>query len=126
MLDKIIKVIAGFFCVLLIMIGVGWLLDPSSAAEGLGMTLFEGLGRSSQIGDMSSFFIVGGTFALIGVIRNNASFLLMSASLVGFTAITRTIAWGVHDASFATQQIVVEVVICSVLLLARSRIGSSS
>ena len=36
--------------------GINWIIDPSSAAEGLGMELLTGVGASTQIGDIGSFF----------------------------------------------------------------------
>ena len=34
-----------------------WVTNPSKASTDLGMTYLEGIGRSTQIGDFSAFFI---------------------------------------------------------------------
>ena len=36
--------------------GLQWLIDPTSAANGLGMVLLSGSWFSTQIGDLSKFF----------------------------------------------------------------------
>jgi len=51
MTTTIVRITAALPGVLLAISGVGWLSDPATAAEGLGMPLLEGIGRSTQIGD---------------------------------------------------------------------------
>ncbi|MEE3165636.1 MAG: hypothetical protein VX241_03680, partial [Pseudomonadota bacterium] len=53
----------------------GWITDPSEAAKGLGMPLLEGIGRSTQIGDFSAFFIGVGLFSLIGALTNKVTYV---------------------------------------------------
>jgi hypothetical protein len=90
--------------------GLGWLLAPVSAAEGLGMPLLDGLGRSTQIGDFASFFLTAGATILIGSRPGRARVLYFPAALIGGAAITRTIAWLAHGADFAATFIAVEIV----------------
>ena len=110
MLDHIVRIIAGLFSLLLLAMALQWLTDTAAAAEGLGMELLEGLGLSTQIGDLASFFFVGGAFGLVGVIKRNAVLMLTPAALVITTALFRTIAWTAHGADFATDMIAGEVV----------------
>jgi hypothetical protein len=95
--------------VIFTLMGVGWLVDPARSATGLGMPLLDGLARSTQIGDISSFFLTGGITILIGCLRGNARLLYVPAAMIGGAAITRTLAWSLHGASFALLFIVVEV-----------------
>lgn len=125
MLDKVIKGLAYLFSALLLINGIQWLATPASAADAFGMTLLDGLGRSTQIGDLSAFFIAAGGLGVAGLLRNDKSLLLAPAALVGCAALFRTVAFAAHGAPFATQFIVVEVVMLSVFLAARSRIGNT-
>ena len=62
MILKVITVIVGAF---LLLQAMGWVLDPSTAAAGLGMTIVEGVGANTQIGDFTSFFFSAGLFAVL-------------------------------------------------------------
>jgi hypothetical protein len=126
MLDKGIKIAAYFFGALLTVMGIRWLIDPSGAAGSVGMELLDGVARSTQIGDLASFFFVGGSCALLGLIQGNKSLLGAAAALVGCTAIFRTLAYLVHGADFAVAMIVPEVVMFAAFMLARQRIGNGA
>ena len=43
--------------VLLLLSAFNFLVQPQQAVESLGMMLLDGIGRSSQIGDMGAFFV---------------------------------------------------------------------
>ena len=49
------RILTGLVGLLMAVITLGWLADPSSAAANLGMPLLDGLGRSTQIGDFLRF-----------------------------------------------------------------------
>ena len=51
----------------LLLTGLRWLTDPAGAAENLYMPLLDGAARSTQVGDLTAFFITGGILALAGV-----------------------------------------------------------
>lgn len=123
MLDKILKILAILASTLLFVSGIRWLVDPTGAAAGLGMPLLEGIGRSSQIGDMSAFFIVAGGFGLLGVLRGNSTLLYTPAALVGAAAVFRILATLLHDAGLATQLIAVEAVMLVIFVGAAQRVG---
>jgi len=115
---KIIRGIAIATSVLLLVSGLRWLADPAGAAAGLGMALQQGLGLSSQIGDTAAFFIVAGGFGLAGCLRRSAALLAVPAALVGMAAVARVIAAAAHGADFATQFIVLEVIMVLVFVAA--------
>jgi hypothetical protein len=125
MVDHIVRIIAGLFGLFLLLMGINWLLDPAAAAEGLGMPLLEGVGRSTQIGDLASFFVVGGAFAIVGVVKRSAVLMLTPAALVGVTAVFRTLAWSSHGAALATDMIAGEVVMLVAFLLAYWRFSKA-
>lgn len=89
--------------------GVGWLVAPRLAAAGLGMPLLDGLGRSTQVGDFAAFFLTLGVSILAGSAPSRRRLLYFPAGLLASAAFGRMIAWSVHDASFATVFIPVEV-----------------
>lgn len=126
MLTKISRFAAGLFGALLLLIGMRWLIDPAASAQALGMELLDGVGRSTQIGDFASFFVVGGALALIGAIARKPQLLCASAALVLATAVFRTIAWQFHGADFATQPIVAEVVMGITFLFASKQVSGDS
>lgn len=104
-------------------LGIQWLLMPGSAAAGLGMSLLDGLGRSTQVGDFTAFFLVLGVGILAGAAPGHARRLYFPAALLGCAALFRTLAWAVHGAAFAATFIVVEIVACIVLVVAAWQAG---
>ena len=106
-LRTIIMILGAFFALQ----GVAWLIDPARVAASLGMPLLDGLARSTQVGDLASFFIVAGVTMMIGSRHGRARLLYVPAGLIGGAAITRTLAWAFQGADFATLFITVEVVI---------------
>ena len=101
--------------------GVMWLIYPAASAEALGMSLLSGEGLSTQIGDLSSFFLVLGSFILLGAYTKQKYWFYTPIALLGLAAISRTIAYLFHDAAFATQSIMVEVLVACLLFFQASR-----
>ncbi|MDA7855667.1 hypothetical protein N9A51_00340 [Pseudomonadales bacterium] len=120
-MKKVLSVLIALPAVMFIMTGLRWLVDPATAAAQFGMPLLDGIGLSTQIGDLAAFFIAGGMFVFIALITSKRSWYYPPIMLVGFTALFRVLAWLLHDATLAVQMIVPEIVI-AVLLLAASRI----
>ncbi len=112
------KILAGLVALLMGINAVGWLVDPAGAAEGLGMPLLDGIGRSSQVGDFSAFFVGITAFCILGIVRSHSTWLLSAATMLGLAALLRTMAWLVHGAEFAVVFIGAEAVMTAMLLLA--------
>ncbi len=93
-----------------------WITNPSKASNDLGMQYLEGIGRSTQIGDFSSFFISVSVFCFLGSIFKNISFLFAAVIILLSAAIMRIVAWQIYSADFATIFIGVEI-ISSVMIL---------
>ena len=96
--------------------GIMWLMYPAASAEALGMSLLSGEGLSTQIGDLSSFFLVLGSFILLGAYTKQKYWFYAPIALLSLAAISRTIAYLFHGADFSTDKIVVEVVVAAFLL----------
>ena len=96
--------------------GVMWLIAPAASAEALGMSLLSGEGLSTQIGDLSSFFLVLGSFILLGAYTKQKHWFYAPIALLGLAAISRTVAYLFHGADFSTDKIIVEIVVAGFLL----------
>ena len=96
---RIITAVSGLG---LFLIGVIWWLQPATAAEMLGASLLDGTGRSTQIGDFSSFFFSVTLFCFLGAYLKQAQWLISGAIILGSAVLFRSLAWIAHGADFAT------------------------
>jgi len=87
------------------------------------MTLMTGVGLSSQIGDVGSFFLAMGIMMLIGLVTGRRSWFQAPALMLALAATLRVLAWLVHDAALALDMIIVEVALASVLMMACSKLS---
>jgi hypothetical protein len=124
--QRTVRIVAAIPGVLMGVTALQWLFTPELAAQGLGMPLLEGVGRSTQIGDLGAFFFGTSAMILLGAIKANAQWLHAAAMLLGGAALVRTASWLLHDAAFATQFIVVEVVMTAVLLFCAAKIDTDA
>jgi|TARA_B110000977_G_scaffold137950_1_gene175195 hypothetical protein len=121
-INKILRVAAALPGILFVVIGVGWVIDPVTAAAGVGMPLLEGVGRSSQIGDLGAFFLTMGLLILVGVTTLNRVWFYPPMMLLGLAATLRIVAWLVHGAAFAGSMIAVEVIVTTLLWVSTIRL----
>ena len=121
-MNKILHVIVALPGILFVVTGLRWLVDPLAAATQLGMPLLDGVGRSSQIGDMAGFFLTLGMLILIALITAKRVWYYPPIILLSITAIGRIVAWLIHDAAFALEMIGPEVIIAGLLLFASTRL----
>ena len=125
-MNKILRVIVALPGILFVVTGLRWLVDPSAAAAQFGMPLLDGVGRSSQIGDMSGFFLTLGIIILIALITSKRSWYYPAIILLVITAIGRVLAWLVHDAALAVDMIAPEVIIACLLLFASRKLADQA
>lgn len=104
--------------VLFLVTGLRWLLAPAAVAPEFGLVLGSGIGLSSQVGDMSAFFLTLAVCILMGLTTQRSIWYYPPIILLSLTAIGRTLAWLLHDAALATALIVPEVVVALILFLA--------
>jgi hypothetical protein len=121
-MNKILKVIIAIPALLFILIGIGWLLEPAQVAIRFGMPLLDGLGGSTQIGDLGAFFMGGGVIVIIGLVTEKREWFYAAALLLAGAAFFRTASWVLHDMPFATEQIAIEVILTALMLFAASRL----
>jgi hypothetical protein len=121
-INKILRVVTVLPGILFVVIGVGWIIDPASAAAGVGMPLLEGVGRSTQIGDLGAFFLTMGLLILVGVTTLKRVWFYPPMMLLGLAATFRIIAWLVHGAALAASMIAVEVIVTTLLFVSTIRL----
>ena len=122
MLNKIITILVVLAAILFIVNGLRWLVDPAGIVGMFGLELSSGVGLSTQVGDMSAFFLTLGICMLMGVVTTNHLWFYPAMILLGLTALGRIIAWLIHDAALATSLIMPEVLIMVLLLLASRQV----
>ncbi|MBT4518799.1 MAG: hypothetical protein HOC23_02240 [Halieaceae bacterium] len=115
-MNKILRTISALPALLFMLIGIRWLVTPEAVAAEFGMPLLDGLGRSTQIGDLGAFFIAGSSMVFLGLITQRRTWLDAAAMLIGVTAVCRLVAWFAHDASLAVPQIAIEIIVTTLLL----------
>jgi len=120
---KILQILVGLPGVLFLFLGIRWLVDPGSAAEALGMPLLEGVGRSTQIGDLAAFFITLSVMIFAGLITGKRTWFYPPVMLLGLAALFRITAWIVHDAALAMHLIVPELVVATLLFFVSAQIS---
>jgi hypothetical protein len=121
-LNKVLRLLVLLPAILFLVTGVRWLVVPAEIAPSFGLTLAEGLGRSSQIGDMAGYCLTLGICMLIALISERRSWFYPPMMLLAVTALGRIVAWLWHDATLAVSQIMLEVVVALILLLASRRL----
>jgi hypothetical protein len=120
-LNKVLRVIVALPGVLFVLIGLRWLFAPAGVAAEFGMPVLDGLGLSTQVGDLSAFFRGGGVMMLLGAVTQRDTWLLAPAMLLALAALGRLVSWQLHGAAFAAPQLAVEVVLTCLLLFAASK-----
>jgi len=117
-----LKAIVLLCGVLFIVTGLRWLLAPAGVAPEFGLALSTGVGLSSQIGDMSAFFLTLGVSILMGLTTGRAIWYYPPMILLSLTAVGRILAWLLHDAALAMNLIAPEVIVALILLIASRRL----
>ncbi len=121
----VLKILVTVLSVLFIVNGVRWLVAPAGIAPMFGLDLADGVGLSSQVGDMAGFFLTLGACALIGMISGKRLWFYPAIMLLGITAIGRVIAFLIHDATLATDMIGIEVIAALIFFAASRRLASA-
>ena len=123
-MKNVLRIVAGLVGVLFFLNGLQWIISPANVAESLGMPLLEGVGLSTQIGDLGSFFITVGAMTLIGAITTTRHWFYAPSMLLLVAALYRTLSTLLYGAPFVMSAIVVEVVVGLFLIFAGPRIAT--
>jgi energy-converting hydrogenase Eha subunit E len=121
-MNKVLKILVLLPAILFLVTGLRWLVAPAGVAPMFGLTLDQGVGLSSQVGDMTGFFLTLGSCMLIALISGRRSWYYPAIMLLSITAVGRILAWLVHDATLALDLIAPEVIVSIILLVASRRL----
>jgi len=124
--NRILKILVLLPAVLFLVTGLRWLVAPTGVASNFGLTLDQGVGLSSQVGDMSAFFLTLSSCLLIALISGRRSWYYPAIMLLSLTAIGRIVAWLVHDAALALDLIAPEIIVSIILLIAARRLANEA
>jgi hypothetical protein len=108
--------------VLFLVMGLRWLLAPQGIAPDFGITLQSGVGLSSQIGDMAAFFLLLGICILTALATQRRFWYYPPMILLSLTALSRVLAWLIHDAALPMNLIMPEIVVALIILVASRRL----
>lgn len=123
MINKLLKLLVLLPAILFIVTGIRWLVAPAGIATNFGMTLEQGLGLSTQVGDLGAFFLTLGSCMLIAIISERRSWFYPPIMLLAIAALGRVLAWLLHGATLAIPQITVELLVALILLVASRRLS---
>lgn len=124
-MNRFLVVLNAINGILFIAIGLLWVISPYEAGANFGiLEISEGLGRSSLIGDVGSYFFCIGLMMILAAYTLRSIWFYAPAMLLGVTALFRVISWAAHDATFATQFIVIEILLITLLLVTSKRMSS--
>ena len=126
MINRVVKLLVLLPAIMFVVTGTRWLVAPAGIAPDFGLTLAEGAGLSTQVGDLASFFLVLGSCMLIALISERRTWFYPPIMLLTIAAMGRIIAWLFHDATLVVGSIVVELIVAAILLLASRRLPSSA
>ncbi|MAD58587.1 MAG: hypothetical protein CMK44_08470 [Porticoccus sp.] len=124
-MNKFLVVLNAFNGILFVAIGLLWVISPYEAGANFGiLDISEGLGRSSLIGDVGSYFFCIGLMMILAAYTLRSIWFYAPAMLLAVTALFRVISWAAHDATFATQFIIIEILLIILLLVTSKRMSS--
>lgn len=124
-MNKVFKLLVLLPAILFVVTGVRWLVAPAEVAPDFGLTLADGVGLSTQVGDLASFFLTLGSCMLIAIISERRSWFYPPIMLLVIASLGRVLAWLLHDATLAVGPIMVELLVAVILLLASRRLPQS-
>ena len=124
-MNKFLVVLNAINGILFIAIGLLWVISPYEAGANFGiLEISEGLGRSSLIGDVGSYFFCIGLMMILAAYTLRSIWFYAPAMLLAVTALFRVISWAAHDATFATQFIIIEILLITLLLVTSKRMSN--
>ena len=121
-MNNVLKALILLPAVLFLSMGLRWLFAPAGVAPDFGLTLETGAGLSSQVGDMTGFFLTLSICMFVAVFSGRRIWYYPAIMLLGITAVARIVAWALHDAALAIDMIIPEVVIAAILVAASRRL----
>jgi hypothetical protein len=123
-MKTVLRILVTLPAILFVVLGLRWATDPTGAAGALGMTLLDGIGRATQIGDIGGLFLALGFMILLALVTARRTWFYAPALLLVLIAALRLLAWLLHGAALTPDAIAVEVIVAAILLFASSRLAT--
>ena len=120
-----IRILAGLPALLFIAQGIQWLVDPLAIAQTLGMPLLEGIGASTQIGDLGAIFCLTGAWSAAAQLPGKSHLFYPAAGFLGGAAVFRTLAYLLGHAEFAGGLIAPEIIMATILVVAARHLSAA-
>jgi hypothetical protein len=127
-MDLILKILAGLFALLFIVMGAGFMLDPLGNAANLAVTPLGEHGLNSLRGDLGGLFLASAALIVLGIFQRKGEWLFAVAVLMLFIAAGRLIGFAV-DGNPAQATLVAfgfEIVIAAVLIFTGRRMAAGA
>lgn len=121
-MNLLIKICTIIVAVIFVASGLQWAVIPAEAGAPLGLTLPDGIGASSMLGDVGGFFMGGGIMVALGLKTKNPTWFHATAILAATAAVYRIIAWAAHGAPLTISFIVIEILMTIILILAAKKL----
>jgi hypothetical protein len=125
-MKKALRVVSIVIGVLAFVTAMQFAFMPARAAQRLGMPLLEGVGASTQLGDIGALFLAVAVLVGLAQRRGQAGLLLAPAIMVGSAAVMRALVFLTGHAPFAPQFFVPEVVMAGLLFAAAHARGDEA
>lgn len=120
MKHRLVQLVVALPAALFLFTGIRWLVDPAAVAPQFGVELGTGLGLSTQVGDLSAFFLTLGGTIVVALMTGQKVWYYPAVALLLLAALGRLIAWAFHGAAI-TPMIAVELVVAGLLVWAALR-----
>lgn len=117
-MHPVLRILVGIPALPFFAVGLAWLVVPRFVADAFGMALLDGVGLSTQVADLGSFFLTLSVCLAAAAITQRRLWLVPPLLLVGIAAVGRLIAWMAHGAELALDMIAVEAVLAGILVAA--------
>lgn len=119
--------LVGLVALFNLALGIGFLLDPAQMGLQFFLTSLGTQGLATMRADFTAFFIVGGSFALVGAWRASRAPLLVPLSLLSIALVGRAVSLVADGApGTAFPPMVAEAVMIAILLLGYRSFGADA
>lgn len=123
-MQMIVRVAVGLLGLAGVLVALRIWMAPADVGAQLGVAASSTLGFATFRADLAGFFGGAGAFALLGAIRNRASFLLVPLVLVAIALTGRIVTLAINGYSDAMwPPMAIEAVLLLVLVLGRAKLA---
>jgi hypothetical protein len=106
---KIANILSIVLGVVLSIIAIRWIVSPEISANSLGMELFEGTGRNTQIRDFTGIFLSTSIFCFISALTKQYQWIFSSGLIFLIIASVSILASSMHDAPLTYSSLIAEI-----------------